>query len=420
MATLAAAKDAIAAKNYDECLQICKQLLTQDAKNYNALVFSGKAAVCLQKWPLAAQVYAAARALQPDNVAAYQGLVELHLLRAEWNECVAAADHVLRLLPTTDVAKRRSTLLRQAYALEKLSRERDAVQVFRQLLVGAPKSHLPSSSTSTSSTASSSTSSSSTSTSTASTSASTATSKSNASSSSVEDYSGDTTMDAFVIWGHIERLLAQSLARTAATATSDERDAMQRELGVALEHRLATCSDAAVADDLRARILLRELDDATRATSTSTTAAAAAAVCVVRVRAARLLLAATSARSADSNDGVATSIESRFAHAALLAAWRADEALACSTHAARSNHPSLIDAASDARVVLLVDGTLDATRATHRMRALAKQAALDDTSIAALATALTVRCRRVLLCNIVGNQCFFSLSLFLRFAHRSI
>lgn len=118
---LVLAKEALARKQFDECLQLCKALLAQDAKNYNALIFSGKAAgafvgrlcgalpnaanrlpnaalrfarlvlfwlrVCVcarvvfvvvcassllpvgaQKWKLALQVYSAARAAQPGGV----------------------------------------------------------------------------------------------------------------------------------------------------------------------------------------------------------------------------------------------------------------------------------------------------------------------------------------------------------------
>lgn len=228
--------------------------------------------------------------MQPENIAAWQGLIEMHALQSNWNELLTCADQLLRLLPPSEQAKTRAAHLRKAYAFERLTREREAIDEFTQFLVGAPKHTLPQSSSSwgtaksnssstlpTSGAASASASSSSTS------SSSTTSGAVTTSSPKVDDYSSDSTMNEFTARSHIVRIYEQwlkrvanttksakpssssssSSLRTSATSSStsvvDNVDAIQRQLDEAREALIASCQVAGFAESYIETALLRHL-----------------------------------------------------------------------------------------------------------------------------------------------------------------
>eukprot|EP00062_Callorhinchus_milii_P008557 gi/632951387/ref/XP_007891266.1/ PREDICTED: tetratricopeptide repeat protein 37 isoform X1 [Callorhinchus milii] len=75
---LKSAREAIRNKEYKEALKHCKAVLKQDKNNYNAWVFIGVAAAELEQLDQAKTAYKKAAELEPDQLLAWQGLVNLY------------------------------------------------------------------------------------------------------------------------------------------------------------------------------------------------------------------------------------------------------------------------------------------------------------------------------------------------------
>ncbi|XP_078421540.1 superkiller complex protein 3 [Cetorhinus maximus] len=76
-ATLKNAREAIRNKEFKEALKHCKAVLKQDKNNYNAWVFIGVAAAELEQPDQAKTAYKKAAELDPDQLLAWQGLLNL-------------------------------------------------------------------------------------------------------------------------------------------------------------------------------------------------------------------------------------------------------------------------------------------------------------------------------------------------------
>ncbi|XP_072439260.1 superkiller complex protein 3 isoform X1 [Chiloscyllium punctatum] len=76
-ATLKNAREAIRNKEFKEALKHCKAVLKQDKNNYNAWVFIGVAAAELEQPDQAKTAYKKATELDPDQLLAWQGLLNL-------------------------------------------------------------------------------------------------------------------------------------------------------------------------------------------------------------------------------------------------------------------------------------------------------------------------------------------------------
>ncbi|XP_067885819.1 superkiller complex protein 3 [Heterodontus francisci] len=77
-ATLKNAREAIRNKEFKEALKHCKAVLKQDKNNYNAWVFIGVAAAELEQPDQAKTAYKKAAELDPDQLLAWQGLLNLY------------------------------------------------------------------------------------------------------------------------------------------------------------------------------------------------------------------------------------------------------------------------------------------------------------------------------------------------------
>ena len=75
---LKAARNAIGDKNFEYCIEVCHQILENDAENYNALVFLGISLLETDQVEKSKAQYTKAIALNNNNILAYNGLLKLY------------------------------------------------------------------------------------------------------------------------------------------------------------------------------------------------------------------------------------------------------------------------------------------------------------------------------------------------------
>ncbi|GBB89353.1 hypothetical protein RclHR1_01600025 [Rhizophagus clarus] len=83
-AALKSAREAIAAKNYDDAIKECERVLQYEEKNYNAFVFIGVAYSNSNRFSEGEQAYLRAIDIDYSNVLAWQGLAKLYESQSNW------------------------------------------------------------------------------------------------------------------------------------------------------------------------------------------------------------------------------------------------------------------------------------------------------------------------------------------------
>ncbi|KAL2917247.1 Superkiller protein 3 [Polyrhizophydium stewartii] len=136
---LKAAREAIAAKNFEYAESTCNDVLENDPGNYTALVFRGLALLSLERTDESLRSYEAAVAAAPSQPLAYQGMLKLFESTQDQRGVLSTLTSLLPIyIEAKDAKKALETVQRQISIHLSDKNRAKAIQALKQLLPGSP------------------------------------------------------------------------------------------------------------------------------------------------------------------------------------------------------------------------------------------------------------------------------------------